>query len=94
MQIELDIIPDKTFQGDDVQVPEGYHLSAGIADNEKQPEEKGDTPFFYPAGMGQVLMNGCFGRDYKEGDPCFKTKRKAKVCYVSRDVMAARKIFF
>ncbi|KAI8493810.1 hypothetical protein Bbelb_281570 [Branchiostoma belcheri] len=32
------------------------------------------TAYTYPAGLGPVLMNGCFGTGYKNGDPCFKAK--------------------
>ncbi|KAI8491970.1 hypothetical protein Bbelb_303430 [Branchiostoma belcheri] len=32
------------------------------------------TAYTYPAGLGPVLMNGCFGTGYKNGDPCWKAK--------------------
>ncbi|XP_078695713.1 uncharacterized protein LOC144924459 [Branchiostoma floridae x Branchiostoma belcheri] len=32
------------------------------------------TAYTYPAGLGPVLMNGCFGTGYKNGDPCWEAK--------------------
>ena len=64
-------------------VPSAYHLDASIGGDTKSPEETGDTPFIYPAGMGQVLMNGCWGKDYKSGDPCYNAKANSSICRVN-----------
>ncbi|KAI8516772.1 hypothetical protein Bbelb_053530 [Branchiostoma belcheri] len=32
------------------------------------------SAYTYPAGLGPVLMNGCFGTGYKNGDPCWEAK--------------------
>ena len=48
----------------------------------KAPQkESGGQSFSYPAGIGPMLMNGCFGSGYKEGDPCFAAKRFNTRCY-------------
>ena len=46
----------------------------------------GGQAFTYPAGLGPMLMNGCFGTDYKEGDPCYSAKRMNTRC---NDMMEA-----
>ena len=74
-------------------VPSAYHLDASVAGGSKSPEEKGDTPFIYPAGMGQVLMNGCWGTDYKIGDPCYNAKLNSTICWVSPNTMATMNMF-
>ncbi|KAI8486042.1 hypothetical protein Bbelb_361420, partial [Branchiostoma belcheri] len=38
------------------------------------------TAYTYPAGLGPVLMNGCFGTGYKNGDPCWEAKIPQKGC--------------
>eukprot|EP00058_Branchiostoma_floridae_P014109 XP_002599597.1 hypothetical protein BRAFLDRAFT_77695 [Branchiostoma floridae] len=43
--------------------------------DEKKGNSGGQTAAYtYPAGLGPVLMNGCFGTGYKNGDPCFQAK--------------------
>ena len=44
-----------------------------------EPKSGGDA-FVYPAGIGPMLMNGCFGTDYKIGDPCYAAKRNSEKC--------------
>ena len=82
-QIKLDISPDKTWVNENMFVPSAYHIDASVQDDKKAPEEAGDTPFIYPAGMGQVLMNGCWGKDYKIGDPCYNAKENSSICWVN-----------
>ena len=81
-QVKLDITPDKAWINDNMFVPSAYHLGASVEGGAKSPEEKGDPPFIYPAGMGQVLMNGCWGKDYKIGDPCYNARANSSICRV------------
>ena len=92
-QVKLDINPDKAWINDNMFVPSAYHLDASVEGGSKSPEERGDTPFIYPAGMGQVLMNGCWGKDYKIGDPCYNAKLNSTICWVSRDAIATIQMF-
>ena len=86
-QVKLDITPDKAWINDNMFVPSAYHLDASVEGGSKSPDERGDTPFIYPAGMGQVLMNGCWGKDYKIGDPCYNAKLNSTICWVSPGAM-------
>ena len=48
---------------------------------DKVPEQKsGGDAFVYPSGIGPLLMNGCYGTDYKIGDPCYAAKRNTEKC--------------
>ena len=85
LQIKLDIVPDKGWQSEDMFVPAGYHLDTSISDEEGSPPENDQASFSYPAGLGSVLMNGCFGTGYKEGDPCYVAKWKMDACLVCSD---------
>ncbi|CAH3123054.1 unnamed protein product [Pocillopora meandrina] len=66
---------------DNMMVPSAYHLDASIDGDSKSPVEEGKTPFIYPAGMGQILMNGCWGKDYKIGDPCYNAKENSSLSF-------------
>ncbi|XP_078696303.1 uncharacterized protein LOC144924689 isoform X2 [Branchiostoma floridae x Branchiostoma belcheri] len=44
------------------------------SDGDKDSSGGEATAFTYPAGLGPVLMNGCFGTGYKNGDPCYEAK--------------------
>ena len=83
MQIELDITPDMSFAGDNVEVPEGYHLTASMGSNSKPTHESGELPFIYPAGIGQAIMNGCYGTGYELNDPCYQSRTDAGICNVN-----------
>ncbi|XP_078588379.1 uncharacterized protein LOC144869188 [Branchiostoma floridae x Branchiostoma japonicum] len=41
-------------------------------DDEQDSSELGLAPVGYPGGLGPVMMNGCFGSNYQEGDPCYE----------------------
>ena len=83
-KIKLDIVPDKGWQSEDMFVPPGYHLDSKITDDAGSPKEPEQAAFTYPAGLGNVLMNGCYGTGYKEGDPCYVAKWTLDACLVSK----------
>lgn len=63
-------------------VPAGFHMDASIKDDAGSPAEPEPAAFNYPAGLGNVLMNGCYGTGYKEGDPCYVAKWALDACLV------------
>lgn len=76
-------MPEKSWIKDNLFVPSAYHIDATVEDGSRSPKEQGGTPFIYPAGMGQVLMNGCWGKDYQKGDPCYNAKATSPICRVN-----------
>ena len=82
MQIKLDIVPEKGWQSEDMFVPPGYHLDSSISEDGGSPKEAEPSAYTYPAGLGNVLMNGCYGTGYKEGDPCYVAKWSLDACFV------------
>ena len=58
----------------------GMDLKIQEIGSEPKSEKSGGDAFVYPAGIGPMLVNGCFGKDYKEGDPCFAAKRLSTKC--------------
>ena len=65
-------------------VPAGFHMDASIKDDAGSPAEPEPAAFNYPAGLGNVLMNGCYGTGYKEGDPCYVAKWTLDACLIYR----------
>ena len=57
-------------------------MDVKIQDIEKPAKESqsGGDSFAYPAGIGPLLMNGCFGQGYGPGDPCYASKRLSEKC--------------
>ena len=43
-------------------------------------KQSGGDAYTYPAGIGPMLINGCFGTNYKIGDPCYAAKRLNTKC--------------
>ena len=85
LQLELNIEPSKGWETEDIRVPSGLHIDAEYTDEDEEPESHtGEQPFVYPMGVGGMLMNGCYGTNYQEGDPCYDFKRMSPVCYVSK----------
>eukprot|EP00058_Branchiostoma_floridae_P021794 XP_002607284.1 hypothetical protein BRAFLDRAFT_88232 [Branchiostoma floridae] len=59
--------------------PPGWEIRHKYKYKDDRDENKGSSggqsgAYTYPAGLGPVLMNGCFGTGYKNGDPCYKAK--------------------
>ncbi|XP_078357304.1 uncharacterized protein LOC144642194 [Oculina patagonica] len=81
-EIKLDIMPDKGWSTPDMFVPPGYHMGASISGPPKAEKEEGDVPYTYaPAtGLGYVMMNGCWGKNYTASDPCYNAKWTSSVC--------------
>ncbi|XP_078358108.1 uncharacterized protein LOC144642883 isoform X1 [Oculina patagonica] len=80
-EIKLDIMPDKAWINDNMFVPSGYHIDASVEEGSNSPKANGNTPFTYPTGMGQVLMNGCWGANYSTHDPCYNSKAQSTNCW-------------
>ncbi|XP_078357305.1 uncharacterized protein LOC144642195 [Oculina patagonica] len=81
-EIKLDIMPDKGWSTPDMFVPPGYHMGASISGSPKVEKEEGEVPYTYaPAsGLGYVMMNGCWGKNYTASDPCYNAKWTSSVC--------------
>ena len=77
-------MPDKGWKTDDLFVPSGLHIDAEVTGEDEQPKgETGEQPFAYPMGVGGLIMNGCFDKNYQPGDPCYQAKGKTTICMVS-----------
>ena len=76
-------MPDKGWENEDMFVPPGYHIDAAVEGGETSPKEEGQVPYVFPSGVGGVLMNGCWGTDYKPNDPCYNSKATSTICSVS-----------
>ena len=88
-QLDINIKPDKSWQTEDMFVPAGFHIDAEVTGEDEKPEgEKGEQPFAYPMGIGGVMMNGCYGTNYKPGDPCYVAKDTTTLCLVSKRVFS------
>ncbi|XP_048578736.1 uncharacterized protein LOC5522213 [Nematostella vectensis] len=81
-KIKLDIMPDKGFQTEDMFAPAGYHISSELDGGDEK--EKGDyepAPIPYPGGfIGNAILNGCFGTNYSQGDPCYSPAETKTQC--------------
>ena len=83
-QLDIDIEPEKGWKTEEMFVPPGFHISAEMSGEDEKPDgEAGEQPFAYPMGVGGVLMNGCFGTNYKPGDPCYVAYWETTICHVS-----------
>ena len=83
-QIRLNVSPEKGWHNEDMFLPPGYHINAEIK-NEGSSDKSvdGQNVYTYPAGIGSVIMNGCWGTGYQNGDPCHKSLTSRTACKVS-----------
>ena len=87
-QLDINIEPEKGWKTEDLFVPPGFHVAAEMKGGGPEPKgEAGTQPFMYPAGLGGILMNGCYGTNYQKGDPCFNAYWKTTRCEVSKLVL-------
>ena len=68
------------FSGLDEFEPSGWQLQVGEKSESSHPSSQDDSPALWPAGVGLALMNGCFGKNYAPGDPCYSFARPAPTC--------------
>ena len=84
-QLDINIVPDKGWKTEDLFVPSGFHIDAELTGEDEKPKgEMGEQPFAYPMGVGGMIMNGCFDKNYQPGDPCFDAKGDTTLCLVSK----------
>ena len=57
-------------------------MDASMKDDAGSPAEPEPAALNYPAGLGNVLMNGCYGTGYKEGHHCYVAKWTLDDCLV------------
>ena len=82
--MKLNIEPNKGWKTETMFVPPGVHIDAEYTNSGKEEKKNsGMQPFTYPMGVGGVMMNGCYGRNYQRGDPCYAAKRMSAKCLVS-----------
>ena len=79
--VQIDLKNDKgyldlggEFQGGDM------HVKIQNIETPERETRSGGDAFAYPAGIGPMLINGCYGTDYKIGDPCYAAKRNSEKC--------------
>ena len=85
-QIELDISPQKGWTTDNLVVPAGMQITSRISGDEDDSEPEGGSmqaPGVYPYGVGNILMNGCYGTGYELGDPCYDLAKATDSCLVN-----------
>ena len=86
--MEIDIEPNKGWQTEDMFLPPGFRIGAEITAKGKKPKgQKGEQAFTYPMGIGGMIMNGCYGKNYQLGDPCYQAKDTTTLCLVSKHVL-------
>merc|ERR1711874_536454 len=60
--------------------PAGYDIRMEDLDPPKKGKNDGGAAFTYASGIGPLLMNGCYGKGYLRGDPCYNVKSKTTKC--------------
>ena len=60
-----------------------YYINLSRGTEEENDEHTGFTAF--PQGLGYALLNGCYGNNYQQGDPCYviATRMSSSLCLVS-----------
>ena len=77
--IEFSSLPG--FEGLNSFEPSGWKISSNENKGPAaEPEGQNSQPSAYPHGVGFALMNGCFGSQYQEGDPCYDSKWMSTKC--------------
>ncbi|XP_066264147.1 uncharacterized protein [Branchiostoma lanceolatum] len=85
---EADVRVLPISRGDDMGntfVPAGYEIShkyhyVDEKDDEQDSSTATVSAYSYPVGLGPVVMNGCFGTGYVNGDPCWEAKIPRESC--------------
>ncbi|XP_019614331.1 PREDICTED: uncharacterized protein LOC109462237 [Branchiostoma belcheri] len=78
-EADIQLVPRPGATMGNMYAPPGWDIRHKYKYKEDRDEDKVSSggqalAYTYPAGLGPVLMNGCFGTGYKNGDPCYKAK--------------------
>eukprot|EP00058_Branchiostoma_floridae_P003059 XP_002588547.1 hypothetical protein BRAFLDRAFT_122359 [Branchiostoma floridae] len=78
-EADIQLLPKAGATMGNMYAPPGWEIRHKYKYKDDRDEDKGSfsgqtAAFTYPVGLGPVLMNGCFGTGYKNGDPCWKAK--------------------
>ncbi|XP_078616738.1 uncharacterized protein LOC144885015 isoform X1 [Branchiostoma floridae x Branchiostoma japonicum] len=88
-EADIQLVPKPGATMGNMYAPPGWEIRHKYKykdDSEDRGSSIGQTAAYtYPAGLGPVLMNGCFGTGYKNGDPCFQAKIPRTGCPNSID---------
>ncbi|XP_035696659.1 uncharacterized protein LOC118430059 [Branchiostoma floridae] len=78
-EADIQLVPKAGATMGNMYAPPGWEVRHKYKYKDDSDKDKGSSggqtaAYTYPAGLGPVLMNGCFGTGYKNGDPCYKAK--------------------
>ncbi|KAI8493789.1 hypothetical protein Bbelb_281360 [Branchiostoma belcheri] len=78
-EADIQLLPNPGATMGNMYAPPGWEIRHKYKYQDDSNKDKGSSgaqasAYTYPAGLGPVLMNGCFGTGYKNGDPCWKAK--------------------
>ncbi|XP_078616398.1 uncharacterized protein LOC144884799 [Branchiostoma floridae x Branchiostoma japonicum] len=78
-EADIQLVPKAGGTMGNLFAPPGWEVRHKYKYKDDSNENKGISTgqvaaYTYPNGLGPVLMNGCFGTGYKNGDPCYKAK--------------------
>ncbi|KAI8493784.1 hypothetical protein Bbelb_281310 [Branchiostoma belcheri] len=78
-EADIQLVPRPGATMGNMYAPPGWEIRHKYKYKEDRDKDKVSSggqasAYTYPAGLGPVLMNGCFGTGYKNGDPCYKAK--------------------
>ncbi|XP_019630644.1 PREDICTED: uncharacterized protein LOC109474722 [Branchiostoma belcheri] len=78
-EADIQLVPKPGGTMGNMYAPPGWEIRHKYKYKEDSDKDKVSSggqaaAYTYPAGLGPVLMNGCFGTGYKNGDPCYKAK--------------------
>ncbi|XP_019620680.1 PREDICTED: uncharacterized protein LOC109467177 [Branchiostoma belcheri] len=84
-EADIQLVPRPGATMGNMYAPPGWEIRHKYKYKEDRDEETVSSggqasAYTYPAGLGPVLMNGCFGTGYKNGDPCWEAKIPQKGC--------------
>ncbi|CAH1277377.1 Hypp9588 [Branchiostoma lanceolatum] len=84
-EADIQLIPRPGATMGNMYAPPGWEIRHKYKYKDDRDENRDSSggqavAYTYPNGLGPVLMNGCFGTGYVNGDPCFKAKIPRKGC--------------
>ncbi|CAH1224577.1 Hypp18 [Branchiostoma lanceolatum] len=84
-EADIQLVPRPGATMGNMYAPPGWEIRHKYKYKDDRNEDKdssgGQTAAYtYPNGLGPVLMNGCFGTGYENGDPCWEAKIPQEGC--------------
>ncbi|XP_064609751.1 uncharacterized protein LOC135473788 [Liolophura sinensis] len=82
---KINIVPQKGMQLGDLFSPPGVEIDTQYTNIRSEPDSQAGDSYSFTSGVGNALLNGCYGPSLSASDPCYAAKKLLPKCQTMLD---------